>query len=344
MKSIEWRNGTIRFLDQTRLPLEECYVETRDYRVIAEAIRSLKIRGAPLIGIASAYAAGLASLECTASDPGVVRAYVQSSIDELAATRPTAVNLFWALQRSKRVLDAATSLDDARRRLIEEAIAIHREDEEMCRRIGEFGATLVPDTCTAMTHCNTGALATGGEGTAQSILTTAHRLGKRVRVYANETRPLLQGARLTAWELLHAGVDVTLLTDNAAAFLMKSGQIDLVVVGADRIAANGDVANKVGTYNLAVLAKHHGIPFYVAAPGSTIDPSTASGDCIPIEQRSASEVTNGFGSRTAPEGVNVYAPAFDVTPASLVTAIITDRGIRRPPYDFSKSNTSKKLG
>ena len=259
---------------------------------------------------------------------------ISSAADELNSTRPTAVNLFWALQRMRKILASAVSAESARQLLVDEALKIHREDEEMCRQIGEHGAALIPQTATILTHCNTGALATGGEGTAQSIITTAVRQGKSISVYAAETRPALQGARLTAWELMKQGVDVTLITDSTASFLMKKSRITCVVVGADRIAANGDTANKIGTYNHAVTARYHGVPFYVAAPTSTIDPATPSGDQIPIEERNPREVVEGFGRRTAPEGIKVYSPAFDITTASLITAIVTERGIHHPPFDF----------
>ncbi|MBI4549150.1 MAG: S-methyl-5-thioribose-1-phosphate isomerase [Ignavibacteriae bacterium] len=335
MKSIEWLGDQVRLIDQTKLPLEETYLETDDYTILADAIRTMKIRGAPAIGIAAAYGIALAALKFFGSDFQLFRSHVEHAINELSSTRPTAVNLFWSLQRMKNVLDTVNSVETARKKLISEALNIHREDEEMCRKIGEHGATLIEHNSTLLTHCNTGALATGGEGTAQSIITTAHRQGKSIKVYATETRPALQGARLTTWELLKNGIDVTLITDTMTAFLMKQRKIDLVVVGADRIASNGDVANKIGTYNLAVIAKHHGVPFYVAAPSSTIDSTTASGDSIPIEERSPDELMEGFGRRIAPEGIKVYSPAFDITPASFVTAIITEQGVHKPPFNFS---------
>ena len=341
MKSIEWCGSSVRIIDQTKLPLEEIFIQTDDYNVVADAIRTLKIRGAPAIGIAAAYGAALAALKSSHTDFQSFRRHVQQAIEQLASTRPTAVNLFWALQRMKRIIDASNSVDAARSMLIDEAIKIHREDEEMCRRIGERGAALIPQRATILTHCNTGALATGGEGTAQSVITTAHRSGKSIKVFADETRPLLQGARLTTWELQKAGIDVTLIADSMAAFLMKQKKIDLVIVGADRIAANGDVANKIGTYSLAVSAHYHHVPFYVAAPSSTIDSSIPNGDHIPIEERNAKEITEGFGKRTAPEGIGVYSPAFDVTPANMITSIITERGVHSPPFRFD-SNTFMK--
>ncbi len=342
MKAIEWRGSSVRYIDQTKLPSEELYVETDDYRTIAEAIRALKIRGAPLIGIAAAYGAALEAARLPGADLAVFRSRLEEAFSVLLATRPTAVNLPWSIRRMKRVLDSAASTADARSALTAEAIAIHREDELMCRRIGEHGASLIRPGAGILTHCNTGVLATGGPGTAQSVITTAHRQGKNIRVYADETRPLLQGARLTAWELLREGIDVTLITDNTAGFLMSRGKIDLVIVGADRIARNGDAANKIGTYALAVLARHHRIPLVVAAPGSTIDPSLSDGSMIPIEERSADEVTRIFDRRIAPEGVNVYSPAFDITPARLITAIVSERGIHRPPYDFGSAERAQE--
>ena len=334
MKTIEWLGNRVRFIDQTKLPLEETYRETDQYTVIAEAIRSLSIRGAPLIGIAAGYGVALAGIQSQRTEPQSFREEIEHAIGVLAATRPTAVNLFHALERMKSALSASLSFANVRDALVQEAIAIHREDEEMCRRIGECGAQIIPDHARILTHCNAGALATGGEGTALSIITTLHRRGKPVIVFASETRPLLQGARLTTWELMKAGIDVTLITDSTAAFLMQQRKIDCVVVGADRIARNGDAANKVGTYMHAVAASHHGIPFYVAAPSSSIDPALEDGSTIPIEERNGSEVTEGFGKRIAPEGINVYSPAFDVTPARLISAIVTEKGIHRPPFNF----------
>ncbi len=335
MKSIEWRNGSVRWIDQSKLPLEEIFIQTDDYRILADAIRTLGIRGAPLIGIAAAYGVALAALKYSGNDFNAFTSEVQTSIDELSATRPTAVNLFWALQRMKNILASTTSIQTCKELLTNEAVSIHREDEEMCRKIGEHGAKLIPRQAAILTHCNTGVLATGGEGTAQSVITTAHRSGKSIKVFAGETRPLLQGARLTTWELMKAGLDVTLITDGMSAYLMKQKRITLVITGADRIAANGDSANKIGTYNLAVSAKHHGIPFYIAAPSSTIDTSIVSGEQIPVEERNAKEITEIFGKRLAPEGVNVYSPAFDITPANLITSIITEKGVYEPPYSFS---------
>jgi methylthioribose-1-phosphate isomerase len=340
MKSIEWLGDRVRMIDQTRLPLEEVYIETDSYLEIADAIKKLKIRGAPAIGIAAGFGFALGALQFDGND----RAAFDRQLDEVAAvlssTRPTAVNLSWALNRMKCVLNenSRRSVKEMKDLLVDEAKKIQSEDIETCRRIGQHGSELVPQRAMILTHCNTGALATGDYGTAQSIIVTAHEKGKQVRVFVDETRPLLQGARLTTWELKKQNIEVTLITDNTAAFVMKQGLVDLVVVGADRIASNGDVANKIGTYNLAVLAEKHKIPFYVAAPISSIDFQLASGADIPIEERDSKEVTEGFGKRIAPDGVNVYSPAFDITPHELLTAIITEHGITRPPYDKTISS------
>ena len=336
IKSIEWLEGHVRFLDQTKLPLQEEYVTTDDFTLIAEAIHSLKIRGAPLIGIAAGYALALAAAQYQGKEPAALREFIRHVSNRLAATRLTAVNLQWALDRLTATIDNAGTIAEAKRTLRDEAVRLHEEDHEMCRRIGEHGSALVPHKATVLTHCNTGALATGGEGTAQSVISTAHRQGKQVSVVVDETRPLLQGARLTAWELQKAGIPVTLITDSTAAELMRRQKVDLVIVGADRIAANGDTANKIGTYALAVAAHHHGIPMVVAAPGSTIDPSMPTGEQIPIEERSAGELTQIGSTRIAPEGVMCLTPAFDVTSASLITAIVTEEGIHRAPYVFNK--------
>jgi methylthioribose-1-phosphate isomerase len=341
-KPVEWRGDAIRLLDQTRLPLTESFIETTDYRVVADAIRSLAVRGAPLIGITAAYAIALAARNSRETTLAGFRSDINAAIECLRSTRPTAVNLFWSLRRMQHVLERDLDVIALCRALEAEAKAIHTEDEESCRRIGEAGSALVPPVATIITHCNTGALATGGEGTAQSVIVTAVGQGKRVRVFADETRPLLQGARLTAWELKSLGIDVTLMTDSMAAWVMKNEHVDLVVVGADRIAANGDAANKIGTYGLAVQAHYHGIPFYVVAPVSTIDPELASGDLIPIEERNPAEVTHAGGIRIAPENVRAIAPAFDVTPSALITGIITDEGVYRPPFDFKQIHRSRR--
>lgn len=337
MKSIEWIGGKVRFIDQTKLPTDEIFVETDDLAGLADAIRTLKVRGAPALGIAAAYGVVLAAQRFQSGTSQELYDIVQHAASTIAQTRPTAKNLFWALERMRSVcrLNLHESVERIKRILLDEALRIHAEDAQMCTAIGKYGASLVPNPSTILTHCNTGALATGGDGTAQSIITTAFEQGKSVSVYADETRPLLQGARLTAWELQKRGIDVTVITDNAAAIVMAMKKIDLVVVGADRIAANGDTANKVGTYNAAIIAREHGIPFYVAAPTSTFDNSIADGTLIQIEERDPNEVSKGFGRQTVPEGVSIYSPAFDVTPHSYITAIVTERGILRPPFSES---------
>jgi len=335
LRSLEWRDGVVCFLDQTRLPQEVRFIETTDYRQVAEAIRRLAVRGAPLIGAAAAFGVALAALyEAQGADwvEGVRRA-----LQELASTRPTAVNLFWALERMERVLERSLEAGLSRRaiqeRLVQEALAIAAEDEEAHRRLGQWGAALLPDGARVLTHCNTGSLATMGWGTALGVVRAAVAAGKRIQVWATETRPLLQGARLTTWELLQDGIPVTLITDGMAGTVMAQGKVDLVLVGADRITARGDVANKIGTYTLAVLAYHHGLPFYVAAPLSSVDFSLASGEAIPIEERSPEEVRTWRGVPTAPKEVPVYNPAFDVTPSELITAIITEAGVAFPPLE-----------
>ncbi|HTR80758.1 MAG TPA: S-methyl-5-thioribose-1-phosphate isomerase [Bacteroidota bacterium] len=337
IRSIEWIDGKVRFIDQTKLPAEEIFVETGDPEILADAIRTLKVRGAPALGIAAAYAVVLATQRSPSKTSNELFTVMERAADVIARTRPTAKNLFWALERMRSAcrLNLHKGVGEVKAALLHEALAIHREDVEMCTAIGSHGSALIPNAATVLTHCNTGALATGGEGTAQSIITTAVRVGKNVSVYADETRPLLQGSRLTAWELQKHGIPVTVIADNTAAFVMAQGKIDLVLVGADRIAANGDVANKVGTYNVAVIAKEHGIPFYVAAPSSTIDPATSDGSRIPIEERDPRELTEWMGKRTAPEGVDVYTPAFDITPHAFITAIVTERGILYPPFGES---------
>jgi len=326
VEAIRREGDAVILLDQTRLPGTVDYKQITDYREIITAIKRLEIRGAPAIGIAAAY--GLA-LGARALDPYTKEA-MQTIAGEIATARPTAVNLDWAVDRVMARLAAEAPSGQAAvvALLWDEAAKIHDEDRAMCRRIGEHGAELIARGETVLTHCNTGALATGGIGTALGVIYVAHEQGKEVRVVADETRPLLQGARLTAWELREAGIDVTLIADSVAAMLMRQGKIQRIIVGADRIAANGDTANKIGTYSVALLAKAHGVPFYVAAPSTTFDANITSGDQIQIEERAPEEVTEGFGSRTAPDGINVYAPAFDVTPNELITGFITDTGIR----------------
>ena len=338
MKPLEWIHGNIQFLDQTKLPLEEVFIKTDDVVVLTEAIKRLAIRGAPLIGIAAAYGVALASLQYKKTDANELRFHLHSTINILASTRPTAVNLFWALNRQRRIVDSwqSNSVADVQKRLVDEAVLIHQEDIEMCERISSYGVELLPLSCSLLTHCNAGALATGGCGTALGIVSKAWEKGKLKCVYIDETRPLLQGARLTAWEMKQANIPATLIVDSMAAVLMRQGKIDAVLVGADRIAMNGDVANKVGTYAIAVLAKHHGIPLYVAAPISSIDFQIKTGKDIPIEEREGKEITEIFGKQIAPEGTTVYAPAFDVTPNEFITAIVTDQGIAYPPFSESR--------
>ena len=331
--TIRWDDGAVVMLDQRRLPQEETYVTCRNPGEVASAIRDMAIRGAPAIGVAAAMGLALGVRSSRAEGPAL-RAEFERFCGELGRTRPTAVNLFWAIDRMRLCFNnlEGSEAPTLRQRLLDEALAIQEQDLSACRRMGDIGATLVPDGARLMTHCNAGALATAGYGTALGVVRSAARQGKVVRVWAGETRPYLQGARLTAWELMKDGIPTTLIADNMAGHLMARGEVDVVVVGADRIAANGDVANKIGTYTLAVLAKEHGIPFLVAAPISTVDLATASGDTIPIEERAADEITHHAGRRMAPEGVGVRNPAFDVTPHRYVTAIVCERGIARAPY------------
>ena len=335
--TIEWADGRIRMIDQTLLPTEFKQIYCDDIASVWEAIKSLRVRGAPAIGIAGALGAVLGIWDSTATTYDAFAAELKSATDYLATSRPTAVNLFWALNRINRTAaeNARLEIPALKARLLAEAQEIIEEDKAMCRAIGQHGMALLDENDTILTHCNAGGLATSDYGTALAVMFSAHEAGKNIRVFADETRPLLQGARLTTWELMQAGIDVTLICDNMAAQVMKEGKIQCVIVGADRIAANGDTANKIGTYNVAILAEAHGIPFYVAAPTSTLDFALKTGDEIPIEQRAAAEVTEGFGKVTAPEGVKVYSPAFDVTPAALVSAIVTEKGVARPPYTES---------
>jgi len=325
-KPIERVGERLRLLAQTKLPGEIEYLDFDDYHDIIAAIRRLDVRGAPAIGIAAAYALAVAASREQRSD----MEFMDRVASDLKEARPTAVNLAWAVDRVLLSLRGDTSGEHERRldRLWREAEVIHEADRVMCDRIGRYGESLIADSDAILTHCNAGALATGGSGTALAVMYACQAAGKTIHVYADETRPLLQGARLTVWELMQEGINVTLICDNVAGGLMKQGRIQHVIVGADRIAANGDVANKIGTYSVAVLAQYHKIPFYVAAPMSTFDDSTPDGDAIPIEQRVAEEVTESFGRRIAPAGVDVYSPAFDVTPQSLVSAYITDQGIK----------------
>jgi methylthioribose-1-phosphate isomerase len=327
----------VRFLDQTLLPVECRYVDTGDVAAIWKAIKTLQVRGAPAIGIAAAMGVAAAAQKVEPGAIAEVQAAVRKAADYLATARPTAVNLFWALDRMRRFAASQKTSDAAvlQEAIASEAIAIRDEDAAMCRAIGRHGAALLHDGDTILTHCNAGALATAEFGTALAPVYAALEQGKRIAVYSDETRPLLQGSRLTAWELTRAGVDVTVICDNMAAQVMKEGRVKAVLVGADRIAANGDSANKIGTYSVAVLARAHNLPFYVLAPTSTFDLATPTGAGIPIEERGREEVAEGFGRTTAPREAKVYSPAFDVTPAALITAIVCEKGIARP--DFTQS-------
>ena len=330
---IEWLpEGRVRYLDQTRLPHEEVWKETADHSVIAEAIRRLEVRGAPLIGIAAAYGLAAAALSIAERDPGRFRAELERAAAELVATRPTAVNLAWAVNRCLHAIEEITEIDEIRRTLVHEARRIHEEDVAGNQRMGQLGASLLPIGARVFTHCNAGSLATGGYGTALGVIRAARDQGRVSHVYNTETRPLLQGARLTAWELQSEGIPSTVVVDSAAGSLMQRNEIDAAVVGADRIAANGDVANKIGTYQIAVLAHENDVPFYVAAPTSTIDLSLKTGDAIPIEERAPDEVTSFRGQNVAPDGIIAANPAFDVTPSAYISAIITENGIARAPY------------
>jgi len=330
IRTVEWRNGAVVMIDQRLLPGQEVYRVYRDYREVARAIKDMVIRGAPAIGVAAALGIALGMAK-SARNP---RTRFDQICRTFASTRPTAVNLFWAIDRMRRRFEAVAAGDPQQiaAALREEAQAIHREDIAANRAMGGFGVELIPEHAQVMTHCNAGALATAGYGTALGLIRAAQEAGKDISVIATETRPFLQGARLTAWELKKEGIPATLITDNMAGHIMRAGGVSCIVVGADRIAANGDVANKIGTYTLAVLAKQHRIPFYVAAPLSTIDPNCATGDAIPIESRAAREVTHLAGTQIAPAGIRVANPAFDVTPHELVGAIVTERGIARAPY------------
>jgi methylthioribose-1-phosphate isomerase len=332
MKAIEWRGDRVIILDQTRLPRKEVYLELNRPREIASAIAGLKIRGAPAIGVAGGYAVALGALRITASAKAGFIKELKDIIQTIASTRPTARNLFRALERMEQTAESVQDVEQIKKALVAEAIAIHNEEAEATLKLSKLGASLIKDGSTVLTHCNTGPLATAGYGTALGVIIQAHQQGKKLKVIATETRPLLQGARLTAWELKQAKIPFTLITDSMAGYFMSKGEIDCVIVGADRIAANGDTANKIGTYSLAVLAKENNIPFYVAAPLTTVDPALASGSEIPIEFRSPEEVTHIQGVSIAPEGVEALNPAFDVTPHPYITAIITEGGIIREPF------------
>jgi methylthioribose-1-phosphate isomerase len=336
-KTLEWTDAGVRFIDQTKLPTEETYVTCTTYEEVADAIRDMIVRGAPAIGVAAAMGVALGVRESEANHVAELRRELDHICEVIAATRPTAVNLFWGVQRMKNKFDSLTSLPvpQIKQAMVNEAVRMYVEDIAANEAMGRHGAALLPASGGVLTHCNAGALATCGYGTALGVIRAAVESGKRINVFADETRPFLQGSRLTAWELMKDGIPVTLISDNMSGTIMRSGKIGAVVVGADRIAANGDTANKVGTYTVAILAKEHGIPFYVAAPFSTVDLKTPDGSKIPIEQRSPTEVTHMAGKRIAPEGVKVENPAFDVTPAKYISAIITERGVAKAPFEES---------
>ena len=337
VKTLEWTDEGVRFIDQTKLPSEESYVTCTTYEEVADAIRGMVVRGAPAIGVAAAMGVALGTRDAEGDHVSELRRNFDEICEAIAETRPTAVNLFWAIRRMRDKFEAAAELpvEQIKQALIMEAQRMYVEDIAANEAMGQHGATLMPASGGVLTHCNAGALATCGYGTALGVIRAAVESGKKLHVFADETRPFLQGSRLTAWELMKDGIPTTVISDNMAGAMMKQGKIGAVVVGADRVAANGDVANKIGTYTLAVLAKEHAIPFYVAAPFSTVDLETPDGSKIPIEQRSSREVTHIAGKAIAPEGVRVENPAFDVTPAKYVTAIITERGVARAPYEKS---------
>src|SRR5687768_1598591 len=337
IKTVEWTDEGVRMLDQRLLPNEEKYLMLRSYEEVAEAIKLMIVRGAPAIGVSAAMGIALGTKQSVGTSVADLEDDLDYICDTLSRTRPTAVNLFWAIERMRMAFNAAKGrtrqVDEIKQQLIDEAQAIFRDDIDANRALGRFGAELIPDGATVLTHCNAGALATAGDyGTALGVIRGARDAGKRVAVIADETRPFLQGLRLTAWELAQDDIPVTVITDNMAGHVMKSGKVNAVVVGADRIAANGDAANKIGTYMVAVLANKHDIPFYVAAPISTLDLTLKTGQDIPIEERDSREVTHIGEQQLAPDGVEVHNPAFDVTPNELITAIITDKGVARPPY------------
>lgn len=334
--TLAWTPEGVRFIDQTKLPLEESYVLATDHEQVADVIVTMVVRGAPAIGVSAAYGVALGALRSPAKTADEFAPEFEKVCARLAGTRPTAVNLFWAIDRMKKVFAGlranGETMKQVQDKLLAEAHAMYDEDIAACKSMGSHGGALLPDEGGVLTHCNAGALATCGYGTALGVIRSAVEMGKKISVYADETRPFLQGARLTAWELMEDGIPTTVICDNMAASLMRAGKIKAVVVGADRIAANGDFANKIGTYNVAILAKEHGIPFYCAAPWSTIDMETPTGDAIPIEERSAKEVTHHGGKQLTPHNVGICNPAFDVTPAKYTTAIITERGVLRAPY------------
>ena len=337
IQTLEWTDHGVRFIDQTKLPTEEVYVNCQTYQQVADVICTMVVRGAPAIGVSAAMGIALGAKNSKAETVADLKRDLDQICDVMGKTRPTAVNLFWAIKRMQQKFETlrVNPVEQIKRTLIEEAKRMHAEDIAINQAMGKHGAALLPATGGVLTHCNAGALATAGYGTALGVIRAAVEAGKKIQVYADETRPFLQGARLTAWELVKDGIPTTVISDNMSGAMMRQGKIGAVIVGADRIAANGDVANKIGTYTVAVLAKEHGIPFYVAAPISTVDLETPDGSKIPIEQRSATEVTHFAGKLVTPEGVGVENPAFDVTPAKYVTAIVTERGLARAPYEQS---------
>src|SRR6185436_16144142 len=337
IQTLEWTDHGVRFIDQTKLPTEEVYVNCQTYQQVADVIRTMVVRGAPAIGVSAAMGIALGAKNSKAETVADLKRDLDQICDVMGKTRPTAVNLFWAIKRMQQKFETlrVNPVEQIKRTLIEEAKRMHAEDIAINQAMGKHGAALLPATGGVLTHCNAGALATAGYGTALGVIRAAVEAGKKIQVYADETRPFLQGARLTAWELVKDGIPTTVISDNMSGAMMRQGKIGAVIVGADRIAANGDVANKIGTYTVAVLAKEHAIPFYVAAPISTVAIETPDGSKIPIEQRSAAEVTHFAGKLVTPEGVGVENPAFDVTPAKYVTAIVTERGIARAPYEQS---------
>jgi methylthioribose-1-phosphate isomerase len=342
IQTLEWTDKGVRFIDQTKLPTEETYVTCRTYEQVADVIRDMVVRGAPAIGVAAAMGVALGVQSSKAENGGDLKRDFDQICEVIGKTRPTAVNLFWAIRRMQDKFETlrVRPIPQIKQSLIEEAKRMHAEDIAANQAMGLHGATLMPASGGVLTHCNAGALATCGYGTALGVIRAAFEQGKKIHVYADETRPFLQGSRLTAWELMKDGIPTTVISDNMSGAMMKQGKIQAIVVGADRVAANGDVANKIGTYTVAVLARAHGIPFYVAAPISTIDLGTPDGSKIPIEQRNSREVTHIAGKQMVPEGVSVENPAFDVTPAEYVTAIVTERGIAKAPYEESLKKLS----
>ena len=345
VNTLEWTDAGVRFIDQTKLPTEEVYVTCKNYEEVADAIKTMIVRGAPAIGVAAAMGIALGARDSSASNIAEFRNHIGQICRVMGETRPTAVNLFWAIRRMQRRFDELSGkpIAEIKLLLIKEALTMHAEDIAANQAMGRHGAVLMPESGTVLTHCNAGALATAGYGTALGVIRAAVDSGKKLSVIADETRPFLQGSRLTAWELMKDGIPTTLISDNMAGHMMAQGKVQAVIVGADRIAANGDTANKIGTYSVAILAKEHGIPFYIAAPFSTVDLDTPNGSKIPIEERASSEVTHLGGKQIAPTGVQVRNPAFDVTPAKYIAAIITERGVAKAPFEESLAELGKAV-